>query len=240
MTLLHHIGATYDSIVSEYYDSFRHPTCANFNELSRKFLIPRIEALAESARSVLEVGTGRSVVAPTLADYCSRLDHVILLDSSEAMLKHSQEWETRGAHLSMADARRTYLRSNSVDLLVASLGDPYNVSDFWFEAARVLRTTGTCLFTMPTPEWADWFRPIHQRSEAEFVLADGSVILVPSYVPSLIDQTRMMEVAGFSVRDILPYFVRDISGPVSSKLLPPTGGSDQLPILRGFVAVRVE
>ena len=51
--------STYDDIAAEYYDAVRHPTCANFFELSAAFLVPRIQKYAPAAKAILEKYTRR-------------------------------------------------------------------------------------------------------------------------------------------------------------------------------------
>jgi hypothetical protein len=70
--------STYDEIAAEYYDSVRHPTCANFSELSNSFLEPRIRKYGPIADNVLELGArangygkalDRSSATPATPDY---------------------------------------------------------------------------------------------------------------------------------------------------------------------------
>jgi SAM-dependent methyltransferase len=225
--------SSYNLIASEYYDPALHPTCANFDGLSRKFLLPRIRALPDYAVPIIDVGCGRSLVAEAIHSMRRNLQSVTLLDSSADMLNHSRRWETEGARLIVADATKTELANCSFAVLVASLGDPYNTPAFWQEAYRLLKPNGICLFTTPSPEWAHEFRKSTQRDNAEFVLSDGSVMLVPSYIPCTNDQTAMIEAAGFSLSERFVLHLSDISGPVSSKLLSKQPGRDR-PILRGF------
>ena len=177
-----------------------------------------------------------ALAAAVIANYRSRLDNCVLLDISPAMLAHSSKWQKLGATLVIADARNTGLPSNSFQIVVSSLGDPYNSAQFWAEAHRLLSDGGTCIFTTPTSEWADWFRPAAERSEAQFDLGNGQTIHVPSYVPSLDRQVRMIRQAGFRISEIRPFFASDVSGPLSPKLKPPGDGRARIPILRGFRA----
>lgn len=184
------------------------------------------------------MGVGRSVVAPAITEIRARLDGVILIDVSAAMLEHSRRWEKLGARLLVADAQSTGVASGSADLVVASLGDPYNTPAFWGEVRRLLRHDGTCLFTTPASEWADRFRQNTERDSAEFLLANGSVVLVPSYAPRLPDQISMIESANLIVDEVEAYFASDLTGPVSQKLIPPIVGG-AVPILRGFSVRRL-
>jgi SAM-dependent methyltransferase len=228
--------STYDDIAAEYYDAARHPTCANFFELSAAFLIPRVEKYAPAAKAVLEVGAGRSSVAPILAAKKLPLSHVTLLDQSPRMLEHSRDWERHGARLLVADATSTGLSQSSFGLIVSSLGDPYNDVSFWQEVSRLLNSGGVCLFTTPAWEWSERFRAGSDQRVAEFLLADGGKALVRSHIPSVANQSEMIGHAGLVLEEMQALDAAQLSGPLSSKLLV-EGQTKGLPVVRGF-AVR--
>jgi SAM-dependent methyltransferase len=229
----------YDQIAHEYYNSSRHPTCANFDMLSRRFLEPKIFGLSDAVKKTIDVGAGRSVLASVLARVRSRLDDCVLLDSSPGMLEYSREWEKLGASLMIADITNTGLPQSEFQLLVASLGDPYNTEDFWAEAHRLLSDGGTCLFTTPTPEWAHRFRPPSQKTNAQFDLANNQSILVPSHIPRPEDQIAMIQRSGFRISEVQSYSSSDVAGPLSSKLVIGGEGVAQIPLLRGFEAIKL-
>lgn len=166
--------SSYSQVAAEYYDTELHPTCASLHELSSQYLLPKLQSLSGQER-ILETGSGRSIVAPCWRSLGHPLDSVTLLDSSPEMLAYSAEWRSHGAHLLVADAERTDLPAGSFDIIVSSLGDPYNTGRFWSEVARLLSRDGKCYFTTPAVEWASAFRPPESRSAAEFVRADGAV-----------------------------------------------------------------
>ena len=224
--------STYDDIASEYYDAVRHPTCANFFELSAAFLVPRIQKYAPAAKAILEVGTGRSTVAPAMAAKELPLSHVTLLDQSPRMLAHSRDWERRGARLLVADAASTGLPPASFQLIVSSLGDPYNDAKFWQEISRLLDPRGVCLYTTPAPEWSARFRAGSNLRAAEFVLANGAKVLVRSDIPSVASQREMIGGAGLYLDEMQAFDAAHLSGPLSSKLL--VDGQNPLPVVRGF------
>ena len=226
--------STYDDIAAEYYDDVRHPTCANFFELSAAFLVPRIKKYAPVARAILEVGTGRSIVAPTVGANKLPLSHVTLLDQSPRMLEHSRNWERYGATMLVADATNTGLPPSSFELIVSSLGDPYNDANFWQEVSRLLDSGGVCLFTTPAWEWSQGFRSEPHRSVAEFVLADGAKAHVHSNIPSVATQSEMIGDAGLRLEEVQEHDARQLSGRLSSKLLI-EGQISALPVVRGFV-----
>lgn len=225
--------STYDDIAAEYYDAVRHPTCANFFELSAAFLVPRIQKYAPAAKAILEVGTGRSIVAPIVAADKLPLSHVTLLDQSPRMLEHSRDWGERGAKLLVADATSTGLPRTSFELIVSSLGDPYNDANFWQEVSRLLNSGGVCLFTTPAWEWSETFRGESHRRVAEFVLANGAKALVRSDIPSVATQSEMIGGVGLYLDEIQELTAAHLSGPLSSKLLI-EGKTSPLPLVRGF------
>nr|WP_237684448.1 class I SAM-dependent methyltransferase [Pseudaminobacter soli] len=169
--------------------------------MSAAYLAPRIAQASGGARSLVEVGAGQSLLAPFWKAAGGDLRDVTLLDSSPSMLAYSAEWEQLGASLVVADATTTGLPAGSVDVLVSSLGDPYNSPAFWQEVSRILKPGGTCHFTSPAFEWAMAFRDEENLSTAEFLRADGAELLMPSPVYKQLDQLRMFAGAGLRLID---------------------------------------
>lgn len=228
---------TYDKIAGEYYDVVRHPTCANFDELTQAFLRERIEYFLDEANYVLEVGAGRSIVAPIMASKDRPLEKLTLLDNSHEMLQHSAHWIRKGSKSIVADARSSQLPSDSMSLIVSSLGDPYNTQPFWFEVRRLLTKAGICLFTTPAPEWANRFRLSSEMQQAEFVLKTGETVVVPSYIPTKQIQNALLKNASLRVIEERDFTAESLFLPPSPKL---ELGPDtlRLPVVRGYVIAR--
>jgi ubiquinone/menaquinone biosynthesis C-methylase UbiE len=225
----------YSAIANEYYDTERHPTCANFDELSRKFLEPRLREPKGDLSTIIEVGAGRSIVTQALRK--NYVANIILVDSSLEMLSHSKMLVPERTRFCVADAFSTGLPTGCADLLVASLGDPYNTPEFWREVGRLLKDDGSCLFTTPSAEWAQYFRVGGRRYEAEFILRDGSRVVVPSFLLFPKEQREMISEANLVVLESEDYFISDLKGKVSPKLASPLG-SKVFPVLRGFTIER--
>lgn len=225
----------YDEIAEEYYDSERHPTCASLRELSLTFLTPKILQLQGVEQSLVEVGTGCSLLAPNWLARGGLASNLMLIDSSPAMLAHSTEWILKGVKSEVADASSIPVPDASVDVLVSSLGDPYNTAAFWLEVARVLRRGGIALFTTPSSEWASSFRPPNEIESAEFVRRDGAILMLPSHVPSEAAQLQMFSNAGLTLREVQSLTAGDLASPPAPKLLCVASG---VPLLRGFTLVR--
>lgn len=187
---------TYEDLASEYYDGGRHPTSANFRTASRAILEAWLPASLEGR--TCDVGAGCSLVAELFVERKSPVSDLVLVDSSPEMLAHSQPWLEQGATGIVADASSIPFPDDAFELLVASLGDPYNTPEFWAEAKRVVRPGGRIIFTTPSYEWASWFRTRQQEppDSAEFLLSDGRKLRVPSYVQSESDQISTITSAG--------------------------------------------
>jgi hypothetical protein len=228
--------SSYDAVANEYYDPTRHPTCANFRELSRVYISPHLLSRVEQG-FIVEVGAGRSMVAELLSTTHS-LNSVILTDQSAAMLSHSAPWALHGAQLLLADATRIDTLVPRAHTLVASLADPYNEPTFWEAAFRTLEIGGVVICTLPSYEWASSFR--NERgdalTEARFVSADGKAHVMRSLIPQLADQVRMIAQAGLTLinYEALGTERLDCHSNVSPKLVI----RDRLPVLWGMCARR--
>lgn len=223
----------YTPIASEYYDVSRHPTCSNFGELSRLFLEPALQVLLPKSKYTVELGAGRSLVAPIMSELGIPLNRLVLIDVSMAMLEHSRQWATRGAQLTIADARDTGLPARTANVIVSSLGDPYNTLNLWIEIARILSSDGTFLFTTPANEWAERFRST-DKTIAEFVLQNGQVVRVPSFVPTTQEQRQMIEKAGLALVAEHTYCANAVQGYLSPKLRNPLDLENSVPVLRAY------
>lgn len=203
--------SAYNAVAEEYYIASRHPTCDNFRTASKiiiGFWLPDISARA----TICEVGAGKAIVAELLLECGSPLRQLLIIDQSVRMLKHSAQFSKLGASLLEADAACLPIASESVDCLISSLGDPYNLPQFWTEAARVLRSTGKVIFTVPAYTWAIHFRANRTQNfnEAEFDLMDGSKVLIPSFIYADCDQRNMIQAAGFEVIATRQILIRDL------------------------------
>jgi SAM-dependent methyltransferase len=209
-----------------------------FSELSNAYLHPRLRKHASARANILEVGAGRSTAASVLQEGGLPVTRLTLLDQSARMLAYSRDWADKGASLIVGDACSTQLPERSFQLIVSALGDPYNCPVFWREVARLLEPGGICLFTTPATEWATRFRPPDARSHAEFVIADGRTVLVPSKIPARERQGRMIADAGLHVVDDEGLSAEKLSGPPSPKLLLDES-TMRLPIVRGLTVRRI-
>ena len=228
---------SYEVVAGEYYNLERHPTCANFRSASG-ILFRRWLSFFSLPSHICEVGAGKSLLAEILLEQCRSLHSLMLVDESPAMLAHSETYRGAGAVLYIASASALPHPSRTVDWVVSCLGDPYNSESFWREAYRVLKNNGTCFFTTPSYDWAQAFRSAidpDSMHDAEFELADGSCVSLPSHIYSQEQQIRMIESAGLRVSDVASVSISEISQHLLSPKLIQTRGLTAS-VATGYVA----
>lgn len=223
---------SYSAVAGEYYDPVRHPTCVNFREAS-KILIG--EWLPDEFDVACDMGAGKSLLVELLVEQPSRRHgQVILIDSSEVMLRHSNHWNRRrGVASAVGDALALPFADNSLSFMVCSLGDPYNLPAFWREAGRVLEPDATMIFTTPSYEWVSRFRSGDSHQTAIFQTRHGEVG-TPSYVyPSDAQRLEYMEKGtGLMMKEHAEVQAHDLSSPLSGKLRGTVSAGH--PVLLGY------
>lgn len=219
----------YAELAAEYYDRTRHPTCANFRNGSIWILEQWLTEAWPASGWICETGAGRSVVSEVAARRGLDRGKLILLDSVPAMLEPTDDQ----SHFLIADALKLPFCDNALELLVSSLGDPYNVPDFWSEATRVLKPGGSVLFTTPSMPWSLAFRADEDdmRQSAEFELIGGRVVSVPSFILSEEDQSALMRSSGVLIDDIRSATASELD---ASRLSPKLECVGQGPIVTGY------
>jgi ubiquinone/menaquinone biosynthesis C-methylase UbiE len=215
----------YEDVAPEYYDEARHPTCANFHEASALIIRNWITRLNKPEGRLLEVGAGKSLLAE-FVDLVSPYAELIITDSSSSMLSYSSNLANPKVKFLLSDARALPFASDKLDLVVSSLGDPYNVPQFWSEVYRVLRPGKWGFFTTPSYDWSTSFRhgKNGHNTVAEFELLKGGSVFVASWIYSHSEQVRMIEKTGLYVEESVqvPLSALRVT-PISPKLLPSRG-----------------
>jgi SAM-dependent methyltransferase len=206
------VPAGYDVLASEYYDRKRHPTCENFRQASLHLISGYLSAAwSKRAAKVLEVGAGRSVFVDIGHRFPQLAARLTITDSSVAMIRHSAALFGKLC-AAVADAEQLPFTPDSFDLVISSLGDPYNTGGFWREVRRVLTPGGIGVFTMPALTWSDQYREkeqLGQRGLAWFETKGGSTIAVESLVKSPSEQIEFLEQHGLLTSEYST-FTRDM------------------------------
>jgi ubiquinone/menaquinone biosynthesis C-methylase UbiE len=229
------LSGTYDDLANEYYDDSRHPTSANFRTASDLILQAWLSHGLPEGGLFCDVGAGDSALAAYLAQTGHSLRPLRITDKSPRMLEYSRRWEAFGAELLVAPAERLPFRDGSISLMVASLGDPFNLPEFWHEARRVLADGSMAVFTTPSFEWSSRFRPRnHEPHDAAEFVAEDSAILVPSLVCTEREQHEMIRTADLVVDGVYHVFMNAISGVLSPKIEETLASTD--PVVTGYLA----
>lgn len=239
MTLMDTSLALYQDIASEYYDSMRHPTCANFREASSLLIDKWLRIIQPGGGVFCEVGAGDSLLAELLSSSGVAARELIITDSSLAMLSYSKRWSSTSTHLVLSDAMNLPFSDHSVDLLVSSLGDPYNLPEFWDEVYRVLTPGSIALFTTPAYSWARVFRTKSHRdfTAAQFDLLDGGSIDLPSWINPVREQIEIIEKSGLKVVETSTVSISEIgSNHLSPKLMIERGPGAE--VVEGYMTTR--
>jgi SAM-dependent methyltransferase len=230
----------YDAVAAEYYDENRHPTSANFREASARVLESWLDQIPRANGLSCEVGAGDSLWAELLVRRGESLRDFIVTDASFSMLRHSEKWEAEGLRSIVSRAEELPLCDGSLNLLISSLGDPYNEPAFWREVSRVLRPGSRCLYTTPSYEWAMAFRegkPLDEIMAAEFELSDGRIVLVRSWIYSISEQVRLIEAYDLTVVEVVQLSRSALAASqLSWKLI--VDGDRDLDILTGYVVAK--
>lgn len=197
------IASDYGPVGDEYYDVVKHPTCAAFGSASAQLLAQYMSWPKTTPRlKICDVGAGRSIVAALLGDQLESVGQLFLVDESPEMLAWSNGLHTKNIIRKIAAASTIDQFGVKFDMIVASLGDPYNTNEFWRSVANALTPRGVCLFTTPSFEWASTFRRVESEEAdnlALFELRNGDKHFVPSIILSEENQHKMVRVAGLTV-----------------------------------------
>jgi len=209
--------STYELLAAEYYDVLRHPTCANFRDASRGLLRRLVPDVRPA--STCEVGCGDSLLAELLAARRRDLMGLLLTDAHPSMLEYSRRWAPAGAELAVARATSLPVADAALELVVASLADPYDDDDLWSEMRRVLGPGGSCIVTTPSSAWATRFRTAGDPPDtARFELADGGSVLVRSQIRPVAQQRELIERHDLTVTSVAELALDELAQPISRKL----------------------
>lgn len=165
----------YNLLADEYYNELLHPTCADFRDAT--ILAQKKAPLSNAAQRIVEIGAGKSIFhSVDLFEISNAARELILLDSSSEMLSYSHvENLPCNSYKILANAYNLPLPSESQDLLISHLGDPYNTTAFWNEVSRSLKIGGQILFTTPSFTWATKFRDPSQINAAIFEVGHRTI-----------------------------------------------------------------
>ncbi len=199
-------SSTYEPLAQEYYDTELHPTCAAFREASEIILDKFFIDFPLQSNRCAEVGAGKSMLLPALWARKMSASEVWLIDNSPSMLEHSSALEGPNIRRALCSAADIAKLGVEFDIIVCSLGDPYNTKEFWKAIRQSLSPSGRCLFTTPSYEWASRFRLSQEgekKGQALFKNRFGRAVYVPSIVLGYLEQERLVQSQGLEIEIVL-------------------------------------
>ncbi len=195
---------SYDDVADEYYDEECHPTSAAFRRISMRWIADELENSVSGGVVGLEIGAGKAILPILLKRLGISIDKLVVSDKSAKMLRANDQSPYDNVKTVLADVLDDNFPfkfgKTNFNLIVSSLGDPYNLPKMWSNLSQITSRTAVCLFTCPSLEWATHFRTLHQKGMldvAEFATRDNSTVLLPSFIYNVTKQIKMAERSGF-------------------------------------------
>jgi SAM-dependent methyltransferase len=185
--------AGYDILADEYY-STRHITSRNFDMATLAYLRGKPVSFPNYGLA-LDLGAGKG----RLNEYCG-IDptRIVQVDLSARMLMLPAREPSLGRV--QADALALPFKSEAFTMVAAFLFDPFNRDGLFAEIARVTRTGGIFIGTIPHHQWGLALRSGKGRSidEAVFILENGKPIAQPSVLSQSEQLKDRLADVGFS------------------------------------------
>lgn len=227
----------YDFVADEYYLP-RHVTSRNFDAATAAYLAGNVLSVPSEGLA-LDLGAGRGRLGEYLRVDAERVIHV---DISFRMLTLNPRERSLGRI--NADAQRLPFGKSTFSLVGAFLFDPFNVQDVFREVARVLRSGGVFVASLPHVVWGSMLRSAKGSSadQAVFVLQDGRRYVRRSILSDEADLKAKFASAGMLVRQMSPLTLPKTESHVSPDVEVPAcalGVSPyDLPIVQLLVATK--
>jgi hypothetical protein len=148
------------------------------------------------------------------------------------MLQYSSSLRPLGASLFTLDAEALGQDEFTYDLVICSLGDPYNTPQFWATTASRLTEKGKVIYTTPSKKWAARFRKLEggiNLETANFLLKDGQLVSVQSLILTRPAQIKLAKRASLELLNYETVPLLAIKeGPISRKVTAVLAPTDEI------------
>lgn len=182
----------YTAVAAEFQDG-RRITTAFFHSLTIPFFSEAIVRYVSPGATCLEVGPGSGWLRRLLTWPAAMYS---VSDLSPNMLSHLRR-HFPGIPCIEASARAMPLPSNTFDVIVASLCDPYCYPAALCELHRLVKKGGYLLLTAPAKMWSDGIRAPQKRNKTTFVLQDSSEAEVYSFTFHMPELLSLLSMCSF-------------------------------------------
>lgn len=230
----------YEFIASEFTDEKR-VTTANFHDLSFEFLLSETNRQLGPKDNVLDLGTGRGYLAHKLSETYSK---VFSVDLAFQMLQFNGVL-TSQVKMVCGSAFNLPFLSDSFNVVVSSLADPFLIEAALVEISRVLKKDGRFICSSPSEVWSAAFRDHvnNSRLSTKFLHSSGLEVEVFSFTYTNDQLVQLLLSCGFIVEIIktvsgkeLKKHSRDISPALLNASRKLKIELDDLPIVQLLIA----
>jgi len=198
--------ADYESIALDYYSS-DHATTRNFDDATADYFRTRTEDYQELlSQTTLDIGCGRGQYGEYFPNVNLGLHYE--MDTSPSMLSMPRQHRVDGTI--RGSALRIPLPDDSVDMTTAFLFDPFNVLPFALEARRVTRAGGVFVGTLPSYDFASYFRVRNDLpvDRTRFVDQHGHAHVLESHISSDSELIARFKNARFTQVQAIPIMLQ--------------------------------
>jgi len=181
------------SMIAKEFTEAKRITTHNFHTLSLGFFADILDAVYNNEDNcILELGPGQGWLRKSLNRPIHNYD---ILELTEEMAAFND-----ARRKIIGSASRMPICTESYDLVVSSLGDPYFYPETLCEVYRVLKHGGKFAFSLPDSEWAYALRG--ENPKTTFISDAGKSAETYSFVFNLTVLKELLSDCGFIVEDI--------------------------------------
>lgn len=162
--------STFDAyeLIAEEYDDESHQTCRDFDEMTRRLLVSKLD-LVGKAETILDLGGGTGVVPSILKKVVSlKGKQIHVVDPSSRMLDVYRE---KHSELTITFERTTatnFKVEKKFDLVVATLCDPFLTNQLLDSLPGFLNINGSFILSFPHEKWAKLVRKPEELTTTRF------------------------------------------------------------------------
>lgn len=144
--------------IAEEYDDESHQTCRDFDEMTRRFLISKLDMVLK-AETILALGGGTGIMPTVLKEIVSlNGKHIHVVDPSNRML---EVYRQKHRDLPLTFERKTATNSKAAkpfDLVVATLCEPFLIIQFLDSLPSLVGINGSFTLSFPHEKWTKLVR----------------------------------------------------------------------------------
>lgn len=179
--------------VAKYFTEEKRITTRNFHELSIPFFENIFNNYVNDESHILEVGPGQGWLRATVNTNCKTYFYA---DISKEM----SDINSSTTNKIVTSVRCIPYPTETFDIILSSLGDPYFYPEAFCEFFRLLKSDGYLAFSLPAKQWASFLRSdLPSQNKTKFILDTGDVAEVFSFSYSIDEIKGLLKNIGFEL-----------------------------------------